>query len=214
VSGDIGELCAELLQAARGRPRTVVAIAGAPGSGKSTIAEALMVELERRVPGCAAILPMDGFHYDNAVLDALGRRARKGAPETFDVDGLKQAIDRIRRADRPVAVPVFDRALDLARAGASIIAPGRSFVLVEGNYLLLTDPPWSDLRARFDRTLFLSVPEAELERRLVERWVQHDHTPEEATARALGNDMPNARLVIGRSAAADVIWPANEPLGR
>jgi pantothenate kinase len=207
VSGDIGGLAAAVLDASRGRPRTIVAIAGPPGSGKSTLAEMLLAEIERRAPGCAVILPMDGFHYDNAVLEARGLRARKGAPETFDAEGLMHLLDRIRRADRPVAVPVFDRRLDLARAGARIIGPEQSVVLVEGNYLLLADAPWAELRSRFDRTLFVAVPEAELERRLVERWLEHDHTPEAARDRALGNDLPNARLVIERSVAADLIWP-------
>ena len=108
---------------AAGRARYVFAIAGAPGSGKSTLAETLLAALEAEAPGAAALMPMDGFHLDNAVLDARGLRARKGAPETFDVDGLSVALDRVRAADRPVAVPVFDRVLDLARAGAVVIAP-------------------------------------------------------------------------------------------
>jgi pantothenate kinase len=197
---------ADEIGAAAGPRRRLCAIAGAPGSGKSTLAEALAAELNRRNPGLASVMPMDGFHYDNAVLDALGLRSRKGAPETFDVDGFAHALARIKTADRPVAVPVFDRGLDLARAGGRIIGPEVPVILVEGNYLLLDAPDWIDLAPLFDRTLFVEAPEPELERRLVQRWLDHGHNPETARARALGNDIPNARLVVTRSRPADIRW--------
>ena len=100
---------------------------------------------------------MDGYHFDNAVLAERGLLPRKGAPETFDVDGLARDLARIRAGARDVAVPVFDRGLDLARAGARVIRPGHALVLVEGNYLLLDAAPWSALAAFFDRTLFIEV---------------------------------------------------------
>jgi pantothenate kinase len=203
---DLSDLSDEI-GAAAGPRRILVAIAGAPGSGKSTLAEALGGELNRLTPGLASVMPMDGFHYDNAVLDALGLRPRKGAPETFDVDGFAHALGRIRAGDRAVAVPVFDRGLDLARAGGRIIGPEVPVILVEGNYLLLEAPGWSGLAPLFDRTLFVDVPEPELERRLVQRWLDHGHDPEAARARALGNDIPNARLVVAQSRPADILWP-------
>jgi pantothenate kinase len=149
---------------------------------------------------------MDGYHFDNAVLAARGQLARKGAPETFDVDGLARDLARIRDGGRDVAVPVFDRALDLARAGARVIRPGHQLVLVEGNYLLLADPPWTDLAPLFDCTLYLDVAGSELRRRLIARWLHHGLEPAAARARAEGNDLPNAALVVGRSRAADLVW--------
>ena len=199
-------LARDILIRAAGRARYVFAIAGAPGSGKSTLAETLLAALEAEAPGAAALMPMDGFHLDNAVLDARGLRARKGAPETFDVDGLSVALDRVRAADRPVAVPVFDRVLDLARAGAVVIAPDQRVIVIEGNYLLLREPPWEALASRFDRTLFVEAAEDELARRLVARWLHHGLDPAAARTRAEGNDLPNARLVAARSNAADVLW--------
>ncbi len=159
-------LARDILERAAGRRRILVAIAGAPGSGKSTLAEALLAELEAQAPGDAALVPMDGFHYDDVVLAARGLLSRKGAPETFDVDGFAAALARIRAADRPVAVPVFDRELEIARAGGRIVGPEAPVVLVEGNYLLLDMAPWDALAPLFDLTLFLPVPEAELARRL------------------------------------------------
>lgn len=206
MSAQVAALARDILARAAGRRRYLFAVAGAPGAGKSTLAEALVAALEAIAPGRAALLPMDGFHFDNAVLAARGLLARKGAPETFDAAGLAATLDRIAAASEPVAVPVFDRDLDLARAGARIIAPVQSIVVVEGNYLLLDDAPWSGLAGHFDRALFLDVDEAELTRRLVERWLGHGHAPEAARARAEGNDLPNARLVLARSRSADVTW--------
>ncbi|PKP75759.1 MAG: nucleoside/nucleotide kinase family protein [Alphaproteobacteria bacterium HGW-Alphaproteobacteria-6] len=198
------EELADHILARLGPARTIVAIAGAPGAGKSTLAEALCAALDRRQAGVAAVMPMDGYHLDNALLDARGLRARKGSPPTFDVDGLARDLARVRAADRPVIVPVFDRDLDLARAGAREIAPEVPVIVIEGNYLLLDQEPWRALAPLFDLTVFVAVPEAELERRLIARWLHHGHDPEAARARALGNDIPNARLVAAGSRAADI----------
>lgn len=154
--------------------------------------------------GTAAIVQMDGFHYDNAILSERGLLPRKGAPETFDAAGLAATLSRIRPGGEDVAVPVFDRAADLARAGAAIVARDVRIVLAEGNYLLLDEPPWDRLAPLFDVTIFLDVPEHVLERRVVERWLDHGHTREEALQRALSNDIPNARRVLARRRVADM----------
>ena len=144
---------------------------------------------------------MDGFHFDDAVLRARGDLARKGAPHTFDVGGLKSLLARIRRNDEPfIAVPVFDRELEVARAGARIIPRTARHILVEGNYLLLAQNPWRDLA--FDLSVFLPVPLAELERRLSERWSHL--APTAARAKLTDNDLPNAQLVLSESRRADI----------
>ncbi len=199
---DLAHLAATLFRKAHGRSRLMVAIAGPPGAGKSTFVEALATLLPA---GSAAIVPMDGFHYDNAVLDRLGLRHRKGAPETFDFDGLRHLIERLRKADAPVAVPLFDRASDLARGGAAIVGPEIRFVLVEGNYLLLDESPWYGLAPLFDYTVFLDVSRGELAHRLVRRWVDHGMSGEAARERAFGNDMPNAERVLGARRQADTV---------
>lgn len=184
--------------------RRIVAIAGPPASGKSTLAERLFTALEARQPGVSAIMPMDGYHMDNEVLSARRWLPRKGAPYTFDVDGLERDLHRVRAANSTVLIPVFDRALDLARASAREIGPNVNLILLEGNYLLLEEAPWSRMRPLFDITVFLDVDQFTLERRLVERWRHYGHDEDQARARALENDLPNARLVVHNSVPADI----------
>ena len=194
---------ADHLLATQGDRRRIVAIAGAPGSGKSTFAEALQAALAPRL--ATAILPMDGFHYDDLLLVPRGDRPRKGAPHTFDVDGLAAVLTRLARDDgRAVAVPVFDRAIEIARAGARIIGPEVRLILAEGNYLLLDDPAWRPLAEAFDLTVFLSVPEPVLEARLRDRWAGYGLSAEEIAAKVESNDLPNARLVARQSRPADI----------
>jgi len=190
--------------AAPGR-RFMAGVAGPPGAGKSTLAAALVGELERLRPGRVALVPMDGFHFDNAVLEPRGWLPRKGAPHTFDAAGFAECLARIRAGTEDVAVPVFDRAADLARAGAAIVAADCEIVVVEGNYLLLDEAPWTDARACLDLTIFLNVPEQVLLDRLVQRWLDHGLDPQAARTRAEANDIPNARLVLARSAKADIV---------
>ncbi len=187
--------------------RALVAIAGAPGSGKSTLAAALAEALSAAGHRAAAV-PMDGFHYDDAILEQLGLRARKGAPETFDFGGFESLLSRLRSGGADVAIPVFDRSIELARASAAIVAADARIVLVEGNYLLLDEEPWSRLRPLFDFTIFLDLPREELERRLLRRWVEHGR--EDGAAWVASNDMPNVDRVLGRRLVADLIVHSDE----
>ena len=183
-----------------GKGRFLTALAGPPGSGKSTLAEGLVALLGK---GAKAV-PMDGFHYDDAVLLARGARGRKGAPDTFDVRGFQHLLRRLRTEDE-VAIPLFDRDLEISRAGADIVTPADRLLVIEGNYLLLNEAPWPELGPLFDLTVWIDVPEAELERRLLARWAHHGKTPAEARAWIDSNDMPNIRRVTKGSRAADVV---------
>jgi pantothenate kinase len=206
--GEVEALADRLAARAFGHSRFVVGLAGPPGAGKSTLAAALVAALEHRAPGEVALVAMDGFHLDNAVLAARGHRARKGAPETFDVAGYRDTLIRIRTGNGEVAVPVFDRDLDLARAGAAVVGPHHRIIVTEGNYLLLDLPPWDGLGLLVDYTVFIAVPEEALHQRLLQRWLDYGLAPDVAAVRADGNDMVNARLVLDRRRAANDEWGA------
>lgn len=198
-------LAAEIHTRAKGREgRFLAALAGPPGSGKSTLAEAVVQALG---PG-ARVVPMDGFHYDDAVLEARGQRQIKGAPETFDVHGFAHLIHRLK-SEAEVAIPIFDRERELSRAAADIVTPDDRILVVEGNYLLLNEGPWAALAPLFDLRIWLDVPEAELDRRLLSRWAHFGKTPAAAREWIDGNDMPNIRRTMAVSKGADLVinWP-------
>ena len=201
---DLNALAGLLTERAAQGGRVIAAIAGAPGSGKSTVAEKLVDQLNHVTPGTAAVLPMDGYHYDDLHLVPNGMRPRKGAPDTFDVGGFYHTLKRLRAADEAfVAVPVFDRDIEIARAGARMIPRDIPIIVAEGNYLLLGAEPWSRLRPMFDVAVLVDVPEAVLRQRLQDRWVHYNLTPEEIAWKLDGNDLPNGRLIMTQSTGED-----------
>ena len=179
--------------------RFLVALAGPPASGKSTLA----ADLASALGTDARVVPMDGFHYDDAVLTARGLRARKGAPETYDAAGFLHLIRRLRAED-DVAIPIFDRHLELSRAAADVVTAQDRILIVEGNYLLLDADPWRHLAPLFDLTVFLDVPEAELIRRLTDRWRHHGKADAAAQDWIASNDLPNALTVLTGSRPAEI----------
>lgn len=195
---------ADLMEARASGGRVIAAIAGAPGSGKSTLAEKLVGKLNGRRPGTAAVLPMDGYHYDDLHLVPAGLRPRKGAPMTFDVGGLYHTLKRLRARDEAeVAVPVFDRKIEIARAGARLIPRDVPVIVVEGNWLLLNQAPWDRLRPMFDVTVMVEVPEHVLRARLRGRWERLGLSEAEIVEKLEENDLPNGRWVRDGSTAAD-----------
>lgn len=187
--------------------RWIVAIAGPPGAGKSAFADDAAEFLNRSSTARAQVLPMDGFHFDDGLLTTMGRLPRKGAPDTFDIDGLSHVLMRLSGVPaRDVVVPVFDRRLEIARAGARVIRATTSVVLVEGNYLLCRDAPWSVLHRFFDLTIMIEVQDPELRRRLRDRWFGYGQDADEIRRKLDENDIPNARHVKRTSVKADLIY--------
>lgn len=207
MPGESTELAAlaDLLEArAAGGQRVIVALAGAPGSGKSTLADKLVGKLNARQAGLAAVLPMDGYHYDDLYLVPAGLRPRKGAPMTFDVGGLYHTLKRMRARDEvEVAVPVFDRKIEIARAGARVIPREVQVIVAEGNWLLLKQSPWDRLRPVFDVTVMVDVPEHVLRARLRGRWERLGLTEDQIIEKLEENDLPNGRWVRDGSIRAD-----------
>jgi len=203
MNGDTERVVEDLIARAGGKTRFLVAIAGPPGSGKSAFVEQLAQALRARGEQ-AAIVPMDGFHLDDAVLREKGLLERKGAPETFDVRGFVDIVLALQDADDEVFGPVFDRSRELAVAAARSVSPRHRFVLAEGNYLLLDQPPWTRLAGLLDVSIMLQVSTDVLSHRLMERWRALGLSEEAARAKVMENDMPNGELVQSRSRRADI----------
>ncbi|MFJ6043942.1 nucleoside/nucleotide kinase family protein [Brachybacterium paraconglomeratum] len=191
-------------EALRSGSRRLLGIAGAPGAGKSTLAERLVAELGER----AVLVPMDGFHLADAALERLGRLTRKGAPDTFDAGGYVALLQRLRTqrpGDAPVWVPMFERELEQPLAGAIEVRAEVPLVITEGNYLLLEDGPFAQVRAMLDACWFVEVPERLRHERLIARHERFGKSPQAARDWALGPDEDNARLVAGTRDRADVV---------
>ena len=182
--------------------RSLTALAGPPAAGKSYIANALCRDLNKYSPDSAVVLPMDGYHLDDALLEKQGMRDRKGAPHTFDIAGFIHILQRISLGDEiDIAVPVFDRSLELSRAAGRLIPRTARHILVEGNYLLLDQPEWRDLAGFFTTTVMITAPRSLLERRLMQRW--QNLSPTQAREKCESNDLPNADLVMNSSMSAE-----------
>ncbi|MFF6999906.1 nucleoside/nucleotide kinase family protein [Streptomyces sp. NPDC008313] len=186
--------------------RALLGIAGSPGSGKTTLAERLVRELNAGADGWAAHVPMDGFHLADAELDRLGRRDRKGAPDTFDAAGYAALLRRLRQErDTVVYAPGFERVLEQPIAGAVPVPPAARLVVTEGNYLLLREGSWARVRPALDEVWFCEQPEQERVRRLVARHEEFGKEHEAAVAWVLGTDQRNADLVAATRDRADLV---------
>lgn len=185
--------------------RVLLGITGAPGAGKTTLAAALVQRL--RADGLAvAHVPMDGFHLADAALIERGLLDRKGAIETFDAHGYLALLRRLRtELDHDVLAPDFERTLEQPIAGAITVRPQDRIVVTEGNYLLDDEGAWPAVRAALDETWFIDIDDSVRVGRLVRRHVRFGKPEPEAASWVAQVDEANARRVIARRSAADLV---------
>ncbi|KUI12202.1 nucleoside triphosphate hydrolase [Mycolicibacterium acapulense] len=188
----------------RRQPRVVLGVTGAPGAGKSTLAEAIATAADDAVH-----VPMDGYHLADVELQRLGRLDRKGAVDTFDAYGYLALLQRIRaQGDETVYAPAFHRDLEQPIAGSIAVLPHHRLIVTEGNYLLDDEPPWPTIRALLDEVWFVDAPPDVRRRRLIARHVEFGKSPEQAEAWVRAVDNPNAaRIETARDRADFVVTP-------
>ncbi|APW46088.1 nucleoside/nucleotide kinase family protein [Rhodoferax antarcticus] len=182
--------------------RRILGIAGAPGAGKSTLVQAIATQFGEAVQP----VPMDGFHLANSELLRLGRRGRKGAPDTFDAAGYVNLMRRLKHhpPDEVVYAPDYRRHVEEAIAGAIAVDPATPLVVTEGNYLLLEDAPWNQLPGMLDEIWFLDVPDELRRQRLVARHMRFGRTEQQALDWMASTDEPNALRITQGRVRADV----------
>ncbi|MDZ7814043.1 MAG: nucleoside/nucleotide kinase family protein [Ideonella sp.] len=196
----LARLDALIAQAQTRGQRHLLGLAGAPGSGKSTLAAALHAAR----PHATQVVPMDGYHLANNVLAELGRSQRKGAPDTFDAAGFVALLQRLRRPGGEVVyAPEYRREIEEAVAGAIAIPPEVPVLIVEGNYLLLEDPPWAACRTLLHEAWYVDVDDALRTERLVARHRHFGRSEADARAWAAQTDEPNARRIAASQGRAD-----------
>ncbi len=203
-SPEITQALAALRHRLDGGRRILLGITGAPGSGKSTFA----TRLQQQFGADCAVVPMDGFHLGNAIIDGTPLRQRKGAMDTFDVGGYLSLLQRLVRRDESVVyAPEFRRSMDEPVAASIAVPAAVPLVITEGNYLLAESPQWKDVRAQLDEVWFMDTP-AELRlARLVDRHVQFGMERAAAEAWATGPDEANAFLIQATRQRADRVIP-------
>lgn len=204
-SAEIQQAVAHLRSRLTSGKRLLLGVAGSPGSGKSTFSACLADALG---PQTALVVPMDGFHLGNAIIDGTPLRQRKGAPDTFDVGGYLSLLQRLARRDEDVVyAPDFRRTIDEPVAASLAVPAAIPIIITEGNYLLNDDPRWQQVRAQLDEVWFIDTPHELRLARLVERHMLYGMDRAAAEAWANGPDAANARLIEAMRPSADRIIP-------
>lgn len=194
--------------------RYMVGVAGAPGSGKSTLAKQV-VHIINAIQGdeCAVMVPMDGYHYTKAQLDAFEdpvmAHSRRGAHWTFDAQGFVCMVDRIANdIDESIYAPTFDHGQGDPVARGVCIERHHAIVIVEGNYLLLDIEPWNRLQDVFNETWFIDCDIEESMKRVYTRQTRNGTMPRESRHRIETNDRPNALQIQQTADRAHVCVPS------
>jgi pantothenate kinase len=201
----LADLGRSLVAAGRDR-RVALGLAGGPGTGKSTLAAALVAALNADAPGLAALVPMDGFHMRHGKLEALGIVADKGAPHTFEGAAFARFLAQLRGATGPVSGPGYSRAIEDVVDGAFTVPGEARLLVVEGNYLLLPEPPWDQVRPLLDSAAFIDVPRETVRARLLRRHAEHGLFSEERNrAHVERVDLANYDLVAPSRRFADIV---------
>jgi pantothenate kinase len=186
--------------------RIAIGFTGGPGSGKSTLAAELVTMINATHPGSAALVPMDGFHMRHAKLEAMGQVDYKGAPHTFEGAAFVNFLHHLKGASSDVSGPGYSRKIEDVVEDAFTIGADVQVLIVEGNYLLLTEGPWAGVKPLLDYSVFIEVDRELVMARLLRRHGEEGlFTEERNRAHIARNDMPNFDLVRLSQDRADLV---------
>lgn len=190
--------------------RIIVFLAAPPAVGKST----LCVFLEKLSKDTKDITPiqslsLDGFHYPNSYLKSNYISVNdvvhslyeiKGMPETYDLNNFTKYLKDLKEKD--IRWPIYDRILhepimDLIEVTADI-------VLIEGNWLLLNEYGWRDLKMLCDYSIFIEAREELLRDRLIKRKMRGGLSKEEALEFYERTDKKNVLRVMENRLPSDI----------
>jgi pantothenate kinase len=184
--------------------RSLIGIVGKPGAGKSTVVE----QIENKFSSSkVSIIPMDGFHLSNEELIALGRRNRKGAPDTFDVEGFISLIKKVKHEPQvDHKFPIFHREIEASVENEGLVAKESKVIVIEGNYLFSTEHYWEGVFPLLDQSWFIEIDDEVRIERLIARHIRYGKTPGEAENWSKGSDETNARFIeLTAHRASDII---------
>lgn len=209
-ANDINNLVQRVVNLHKKGSRTIISIAGAPGSGKTTLAHRIVEELNTKYK--AIVLGQDGYHLYRhelaAMKDPVTAFERRGAPFTYNVEKFVQLVKSLKkRQNETITAPTFDHKLKDPTENAIVIGPEIEFVILEGNYVSLPDAGWNSIEDYVDETWYIETPADLVRARIIKRHLEAGiaQTEEEATQRADGSDLQNARYIAQNSKKTTVI---------
>ena len=192
--------------------RILVMLAAPPGAGKSTLCSFLEKLSKEHEDLCnVQAIGMDGFHRRQEYLlshnaERDGETVRmvdiKGAPITFDLEKLTAAIKRVASGES-CGWPSYDRHLHNPVEDTYYV--DADIVILEGNYLLLDEDGWRDLKSYADFTIKITADENFLRERLIDRKIKSGNTKEKAVHFVDYSDMANVRICLKKSQQADML---------
>lgn len=195
-----------------GGRKVIAYLVGPPGVGKTITAQYLEhLSKEHQELTTIRAIGIDGFHFTNDYMNThfvtvdgttIPMKMIKGAPETFDLDAMQSKIREVKQEEADW--PIYDRNIhDIVPDAISVES---EIILIEGNYMLLKDPRWTNIRTLADYTAFIKAEPEMLKTRLIERKVRGGSTQEAAEQFYQSSDSRNVNLVLNNSAEADETW--------